>query len=167
MNTKTFTLFLLFSFWGYSIFAQQPGAMAGPRGGSGGAMGQSGRLYGKVVDAGSGKGIAAATLQLTASRYNPALGKMVDTMLTGQLTPNNGNFSLENIPVIGEYTLSISAIGYKAYQTKVGFLTKEQQEKLTKAMKEMGAQQKAASMDTANKGKKKRTKPTAKYDGST
>lgn len=154
MNTKTFTLFLFFSFWGYSIFAQQPGAMAGPRGGSGGAMGQSGRLYGKVVDAGSGKGIAAATLQLTASRYNPALGKMVDTMLTGQLTPNNGNFSLENIPVIGEYTLSISAIGYKAYQTKVGFLTKEQQEKLTKAMKEMGAQQKAASMDTANKGKK-------------
>ncbi len=154
MNTKTTALLTFLCLFSLSLFAQMPGGMGGGRGGAGGGMGQTGRFYGKIVDAGSGKGIPAATLQIIASRFSQAQGKMVDTMLTGQLTPNNGDFSLENLPVIGEYKLRVSAIGYKAYEEKVSFLTKEQQDKLTKAFMQMGAQQKAAAADSTNKDKK-------------
>ncbi|HSK12592.1 MAG TPA: TonB-dependent receptor family protein, partial [Phnomibacter sp.] len=118
--------------------AQPPAGMGG---GFGGGMGQSGRFYGKIVDAGSGKAIPAASVQLVSSKFNMAKRAMVDTLLTGQLTPNNGDFSLENIPIIGEYKLRISAIGYKPYEQKVSFLSKEQQEKLMKAFAQMGGQQ--------------------------
>lgn len=125
----------------------QPAGMS--RGGFGGGMGQSGRFYGKIVDAGSGKGIPAASLQLVSTKFNPATRKMADTILTGQLTPNNGDFSLENIPVMGDYKLRISAIGYKPYDQKVSFLTKEQQEKLAKAFMQASAQQKQQAADSS------------------
>jgi outer membrane receptor protein involved in Fe transport len=132
-----------------SLHAQPPGV---GRGGFGGGMGQTGRFYGKIVDASNGKSIPGVSVQLVSSKFNPATRKMADTILTGQLTPNNGNFSLENIPMMGDYKLKITAIGYKPYEEKVSFLTKEQSEKLTKAFMEMQAQQKKAAADTS-KGK--------------
>ncbi|MCU0388322.1 MAG: TonB-dependent receptor, partial [Chitinophagaceae bacterium] len=152
MYTKTTTLLSIFIISAFWVIAQ-PSGMAGGRGGFGSPMGQSGRFYGKIVDAATGKGISAASLQIVSSKFNPALRKMTDTILTGQLTPNNGDFSLENIPMLGDYKLRISAIGYKAYEEKVSFLSKEQQEKLTKAFMQMGAQQRQqqAGGDSAKK----------------
>lgn len=138
-----------------SLQAQPPGV---GRGGFGGGMGQTGRFYGKIVDAASGKSISGASIQLVTSKFNQATRKMADTVLTGQLTPNNGNFSLENVPMMGDFRLKISAIGYKPYEEKVSFLSKEQQEKLTKAFMDMQAQQKQAAADSAS-GKTTKTEP--------
>lgn len=105
-------------------------------------MGQTGRFYGKIVDAASGKAIPGVSIQLVSSKFNLATKKMADTLLTGQLTPQNGNFSLEGIPVMGEYKLKISAIGYKPFEQKVSFLTPEMQDKIKQAFMQMAAQNK-------------------------
>lgn len=148
MTKYAFTLFSAFFCFTLSVFAQPPG-MGG--GGFGGGMTQSGRFFGKIVDAGSGKPIEAGTLQLVASKFNMAQRKMVDTVITGQLTPANGNFSLENIPVMGDYKLRISAIGYKPYEQKISFLSADQQQKMTKAIAEM-RQQQASGANTGKGG---------------
>lgn len=119
-----------------TIKAQFPGM------GGGSGMGQTGRFYGKVVDAASGKAIPGVSVQLVSSKFNPATRKMADTLLSGQLTPQNGNFSLEGIPVMGEYKLKITAIGYKAFDQKVSFLTQEMQDKIKQAFMQMAAQNK-------------------------
>ena len=138
MYKYSLTLFTALICFTLFVFAQPPG-MGG--GGFGGGMSQSGRFFGKIVDAASGKPVEAGTLQLVSSKYNMAKRAMVDTILTGQLTPSNGNFSLENIPVMGDYKLRVSAIGYKPYEQKISFLSADQQERLTKAIAEMRKQQ--------------------------
>jgi len=151
MNKFTFTLLTIFCLFSISLMAQPPG-MGG--GGMGAGMGQNGRFYGKIVDAAGGKPIPAASIQLVSSKFNMAQRKLVDTVLTGQLTPNNGNFSLENVPVMGDYKLVISAIGFKPYEQKISFLTKEQQDKLAKAFMQMNAQkQQQSKSDSSNKTK--------------
>jgi len=42
-------------------------------------------------------------------------------MVNGQLTAGNGDFSLDSLSVMGEFTLKINALGYKAYEQKVSF----------------------------------------------
>jgi outer membrane receptor protein involved in Fe transport len=151
MSKFTYTLVVILSLVSFSLVAQPPGVGGGAMGGG---MGQSGRFYGKIVDAAGGKPVPAASIKLVSSKFNMAQKKMIDTVLTGQLTPNNGDFSLENVPVIGEYKLVVSAIGFKPYEQKISFLTKEQQEKLTKAFMQMGAQrQQQAKTDSAGKTK--------------
>ncbi len=140
------TLFLLLS---TASMAQYPGA----RGGAGAGMGQTGRFYGKIVDAANGKGIPAVSIQLISTQIDRATRKPKDSLLTGQLTPDNGNFSLENVPLMGAYKLVISAIGYKPYEEKVSFLPPDVQAKLTKAFMQMNAPQKAPADSSANKEK--------------
>lgn len=113
-------------------FSQPAGMGGGQRQGMGG-MGQSGRFYGKIVDAGSGKGIDASSVQLISSRFDPVTKTKKDTIINGMLTQPNGDFSLENIPVMGDYRLKVSAIGYKEIEEKVSFLTPEMQKKLADA----------------------------------
>ncbi len=148
MIKYAFTLLTAFICFTLSVFAQPPGVGGG---GFGGGMTQSGRFFGKIVDAATGKPVEAGTLQLVASKFNMAKRKMMDTVLTGQLTPANGDFSLENIPIMGEYKLRISAIGYKPYEQKVSFLSADQQEKLNKAIAEM-RQQQASGATSAKSG---------------
>lgn len=89
-------------------FAQQ----GPPRGG---ANMNTGHFYGRIIDQTTDKGIDAASVQLISSRG----GK--DTILAGMLTRRSGDFSLENLPVMGKYRLNISAIGYKPLQRQVSF----------------------------------------------
>lgn len=79
-----------------------------------------GRLYGKVVDE-SGKGVELSTVQLFGKKFNPATRTLVDTMWAGQLTESNGDFNLEKLPVIGEFELVISFLGYTEVRRKVDF----------------------------------------------
>lgn len=146
-KARVMGLLVMASFLTLSLVAQPPGMGGG--GGFGGGMGQTGRFYGKIVDASNGKAIPGVSIQLVSSKFNQATRKMTDTIINGQLTPNNGNFMLENVPMMGNYKLRVSAIGYKPYEEKVSFLTKEQQDKLTQAFMEMGAKQKQAKADSA------------------
>ncbi|MFT3823298.1 MAG: outer membrane beta-barrel family protein [Chitinophagaceae bacterium] len=95
--------------------AQMPGGMGGGANRGGRAQMNVGHFYGKVVDAKTNKGIDAASVQLVLNRG----GK--DSIISGMLTKSNGDFSLENLPIFGNFRLKITAIGYTAVEQKVAF----------------------------------------------
>ncbi len=105
-------------------FAQMPGGGQG-RGGRGGGQGMNvGHFYGKIVDKKSSRGIDAASVQLLQNRFDTATKAPKESVVGGMLTKANGEFSIENLPVMGSYTLRITAIGYKAYEQKISFSIK-------------------------------------------
>lgn len=80
-----------------------------------------GRFYGKVVDESTGKGIGYASVQLSAMRFDSVSRSMQEKILAGQLTEANGDFNLPNLPVMGQFTLKISYLGYATIEQKVSF----------------------------------------------
>jgi outer membrane receptor for ferrienterochelin and colicin len=80
----------------------------------------TGRLYGKVVDE-NGSGIGYATVQLLKSYNGPAESKPKEELIDGQITEDNGDFTLEDVPVFGEMILKISFIGYGEVIQEVSF----------------------------------------------
>ncbi|MGN6418045.1 MAG: TonB-dependent receptor domain-containing protein [Pseudobacter sp.] len=104
-------------------FAQMPG-MGGMGGGArrgGGQVPAIGHFYGKVVDGKTNKGLEAASIQLIGTKFDSASRKRKDTILAGMLSRSNGDFSLENLPIFGQFRLTITAIGYKTIDQKVNF----------------------------------------------
>jgi outer membrane receptor protein involved in Fe transport len=106
-------------------FAQGP-----PMGGGGGAGGARrgggqvpaiGHFYGKVVDAKTNKGMDGASVQLIQTKYDPATHAQKDTVISGEITGRKGDFSMENLPILGNFRLKITAIGYTTYEQKVAF----------------------------------------------
>jgi outer membrane receptor protein involved in Fe transport len=98
----------------FLTFAQPPGMNRG-----GGQM-PSGRFYGKVVDA-SNKGIEAASIVLAQDRMDTATKQRKEVVVGGMLTTANGEFSIENVPVMGRYKLRITGIGYKTFEKPINF----------------------------------------------
>jgi|CXWL01.1.fsa_nt_gi outer membrane receptor protein involved in Fe transport len=94
-----------------------------PGGGNrpGGGQMPTGRFYGKVVEAKSGKPIEYASVQLLQNKMDTATKKRKETVIAGMLTKPNGEFSLENIPVMGQSKLRITVVGYKAFEQTVSF----------------------------------------------
>jgi iron complex outermembrane receptor protein len=118
---KPVLLTIIFASLIISLSAQYPGAGAGGNGGGkGGAGGLQGlpqgmkiaigHIYGKVVDSQTKKGVEFASVALYTLRS--------DSLMGGQLTETNGDFSLENLP-FGGYNLKITYLGYKALTQKV------------------------------------------------
>ena len=91
-----------------------------PRGGQNAAQFNIGRFYGKVVDENK-KGLGYATVQLLGMRYDSVSRSMKEALIAGQLTEDNGDFSLENLPIRGQFTLKINYMGYAEWEKKVAF----------------------------------------------
>lgn len=115
---RSITLAFLFSFLISESFAQGP---FGGGGGRGNGQQITGRLYGKVVEATSGRPLEYASVQLIQSKMDPITKQRKDTVINGMLTQGNGDFSLENVPVFGQLKLKISAIGYDEFTENVSF----------------------------------------------
>ena len=113
---KKLLIIALFALLQITGFSQIPSAAARAAGGN---M-NMGRFYGKIVDA-TKKGLEGITLQIKGSKMDPTTKKSKETVLGTQLTAANGDFSLENLPVIGQLTLVISGIGYKKLEKQVSF----------------------------------------------
>ena len=111
------TIAFIFIFIQLISFAQRPTDLA-PKAGAGNM--NMGRYYGKIVDANK-KGIDGATLQIKGTKYDPITKKTSETILGTQLTASNGDFSFENLPVMGNLKLVISAIGYKKIENTLSF----------------------------------------------
>lgn len=79
-----------------------------------------GRFYGKVVDE-SGKGVGYAPVQLFGKKFDPTTGSLKDTLWAGQLTEDNGDFNLQKLPVVGEFTLVVAFLGYSEIRQTVSF----------------------------------------------
>ena len=105
--------FVLLSF---ITFAQSP---AGGR--PGGGQMPTGRFYGKVVEAKSGKPIEYASVQLLQTKMDSVSKARKEVVVAGMLTKANGEFSLENVPVFGPSKLKISIIGYKEIVQNISF----------------------------------------------
>jgi len=82
----------------------------------------NGRFYGKVVDE-KGSGIGYATVKLYGKKIDPGSKQLQEVLLGGQLTAENGDFSLDRIPTVGEFKLVISFIGFTEIEKVVSFGT--------------------------------------------
>lgn len=96
-------------------------AFSQPGGRPGGGQMPTGRFYGKIVEAKSGKPIEYASVQLFQNKMDTVTKKRKETVITGMLTKANGEFSLENVPVMGPSKLQISVVGYKSFEQTVSF----------------------------------------------
>ncbi len=74
-----------------------------------------GHVFGKIVDAKSKKGVEFASVALFRAKD--------DSLITGQLTESNGDFSLDNLP-FGKFKLKVSFLGYATLQQDVMILPK-------------------------------------------
>ena len=99
-------------------FGQMPGG--GNR--SGMAQQMNGGFYGKIIDSITGKPIEAASVQLVQNKYDSVTKKRKEVVIGGMLTKNNGQFNLESVPVMGQYKIKISAIGFKSYEKNVALV---------------------------------------------
>jgi outer membrane receptor protein involved in Fe transport len=79
-----------------------------------------GRFYGKVVDE-NGKGVGYATVRLFGMKFDPETKTLKESLLGGQITADNGDFSLEKLPVVGDFTLKVEYIGYAEVTKTVTF----------------------------------------------
>ncbi len=100
-----------------TLFAQIPTGR--PPGAGGGSM-NMGHFYGKVVDANK-KGSDGATVQLKGSKYDPATKKASEVILGTMISAANGDFSFDNLSVMGNFKLVISGIGYKKLEKQISF----------------------------------------------
>ena len=99
-----------------ALIAQVP---TGRPNGGGGNM-NMGHFYGKVVDAAK-KGIDGATVQLKGIKFDPATKKATEVTIGTMITASNGDFSFDNLSVMGNYKLIISGIGYKKLEKQISF----------------------------------------------
>ena len=117
------TKLLLICFFTLSIsvtYAQMPGGGAN-RGQMGGQNMSLGHFYGKILDSVSNKPLEAVSVQLIQNKFDSVTKKRKDVVVGGMLTSKKGEFSIENVNIMAQYKLKITAIGFKSYETKVAF----------------------------------------------
>jgi hypothetical protein len=78
-----------------------------------GNTGNTGKLFGKIVDGKTNKGIEAASVQLFKISDNSLAG--------GMLTKPNGDFDITNISLSDSFRLEVSAIGYAMQEVSIIF----------------------------------------------
>lgn len=85
----------------------------------------NGSIYGKVIDSATGKAIEIASVQLLRTKIDSITKKPKDVVVNGMLTEKQGQFRLENIPVMAQYKLVISAMGYNSYTRSFTFIDRK------------------------------------------
>jgi outer membrane receptor protein involved in Fe transport len=119
-NMRKFILFALFIAATLSLNAQFPGGGRPPGGVNPQAM-NIGRVYGKIVDSKTNRGLEGVSVQFVQNKFDTASRKRRDTVLAGMFTRNNGDFALEGLPMFGNFKIKFTAIGYKQVEQTVAF----------------------------------------------
>lgn len=83
--------------------------------GAGRQIPKMGKMYGKVIDAKTGKPIDVASVVLLQKKGAK------QELVKGTTTEANGEFSLEELPMVGQFELVITALGYKDYKQTAAF----------------------------------------------
>lgn len=104
MKQILLTLFLASTFWNLKAqsYKQQ----------------QTGRIYGKIIDNKTRKGLDAVSVQIR-KQVNDSISLQKDTVIAGMFTRANGEFSFEDIPFNNTVNVVITAIGYKKEERQV------------------------------------------------
>ncbi|MES2848716.1 MAG: outer membrane beta-barrel protein, partial [Bacteroidota bacterium] len=106
-------------FLGLQTMAQMPGGMQP------GGPGNAGHVFGKLVDE-AGKPVASASVMLMQKKMDTVTKKMKDLLLKAAITKSNGEFSFEELPVMGALTLKVSGTGFKPYESAISFMPKSE-----------------------------------------
>ncbi|HEU0065045.1 MAG TPA: carboxypeptidase-like regulatory domain-containing protein, partial [Flavisolibacter sp.] len=117
-NITILTAFLLLS---AGVFAQFPVAGGGGKGAQ--SIPNLGHVYGKLLDS-TGKPVSNASVVILQNKYDTVNKKRKDVLLKGVATKVNGEFSFEELPIMGPLKVKISAIGFKPYEQTVSFQLK-------------------------------------------
>lgn len=86
----------------------------------GGSM-NSGHFYGKVVDGRNNRPVEAATVQLSQITRDASTKESTEQILALVITGKNGDFSIDKLPVMGKFTLLITAVGFSPLMEEVSF----------------------------------------------
>ena len=113
MLFRSLLLFVLLT-GAMSMLAQQPNGAGRPNGAP-----AIGRVYGRVIDASTGKGAEFTTVVVRSMRK--------DSILGGCISRSNGDFEVEKLPVGPPLKVTISFIGFKPWTQQVQ-LTRERME---------------------------------------
>src|SRR6185312_12665562 len=121
--TKYFYLTLFTIITSTSLMAQYT-----PGGGAARSAGNRnmnlGHFYGKVVDANTNKPIESASVQLSQSRMDTVTKQRKEVIVAAMLTDKKGEFSIDKLPVFGQYQLTISYVGHSVYNESASFSLK-------------------------------------------
>ncbi|MEO7316675.1 MAG: TonB-dependent receptor [Ginsengibacter sp.] len=112
---KTFFTLMLALFFTGTIIAQMPGGRP-----MGGQSMNAGRFYGKIVDA-NNKPLESASVQLSQQKMDTVTKKRKATILASIISDKKGDFSIDQLPVMGEFQLLITAVGYTPVIEAVSF----------------------------------------------
>lgn len=119
---KKLTVVLFISLITSTLMAQMPGGFGRPSGGRGfGGSMNIGKFYGKLVDAKTNKPIGGVTIQLKGNKFDTITKQMKEVVLKTLLTQDNGDFSLEDLPVFGNFKFKATFIGYKPLEKVLTF----------------------------------------------
>lgn len=117
---KILFLILLALTFSYS-FGQFPAGQSGRSGVRSGQNINIGHFYGKIVDSKTNKGIGGVTVQLTGNKFDTVSKQMKQIILKTVITSANGDFSLEGLPLFGNFRLKANTLGYIAYDKQATF----------------------------------------------
>lgn len=106
-----------------SVYAQPPGGFPGGAPPPGKTL-NAGHLYGKILD-NEGKPLPYTSVIVFQNRMDSASGVKKEVLIKGAMTQNNGDFSLEELPVFGPLVLKVTATGFKPYTQTISFITKK------------------------------------------
>ncbi len=95
--------------------------LGGVRGTRTGGQQLAARLYGRILESTSGKGVEFASVQLLQNKFDSVTKQRKETVIGGMLTLANGDFTLENIPVSGPLKLKVTGIGLKELIQNISF----------------------------------------------
>ncbi|MBI3519755.1 MAG: outer membrane beta-barrel protein [Bacteroidetes bacterium] len=104
-------LSIIVLFIGFTANAQMPGMSGGMGNMKNMKDPKLGRVFGKVLDATTGKPVEYASVQV--------LWFSKDSLLGGGLVKENGDFAVEGLPSFGQVRVKVKFIGYKDYLQKV------------------------------------------------
>jgi outer membrane receptor protein involved in Fe transport len=111
VRKSAFTIVLSFFFVSIGL-AQAPGGKPGA-GGKQGPPPAIGRAYGKITDT-AGQPMADASAILLRSVVDTATKKKKMVLVKGMETKANGEFNFEDLPIVTQLVLRVSATGYKS-----------------------------------------------------
>src|ERR1700752_2154167 len=116
---KVFVLSLILSVLAIAAAAQMPG---GGRAGGGNPQAMNiGHLYGKILDKKTNKPIDGVSVQFIQNKFDTVTRKRKDTVLAGMFTDKKGEFSFDGLPLMGNFRLLVTTIGYNDLEQKVAF----------------------------------------------
>lgn len=82
-----------------------------------------GQVYGKLLDESNGKPVDGASVQLL-QHFGDSSGKQrKNQVIALKVTDRKGEFSMDNLPVSGSFTLMVTALGFLHYEKKLSFET--------------------------------------------